>query len=75
MSLEDKAVNRPDGMNCEVYRHERLMDCFDEVVGLRSVTKQQLDQILEDISENNTLHHNRMKQAHALFEQRYGRKA
>ena len=62
-------------MDCPEYRRDRLHDIFCEIIGLATAPEAELLCALADQRANNENHQNRMKKAHALFEERYGRKA
>lgn len=63
-----------DLMDCPEYREDRLHDIFCEVVNLATASEEELNQVLADQRANNEKHKQREARAHAIFEERYGRK-
>jgi hypothetical protein len=63
-----------DLMDCEQYREDRFHDIFCEIIGLATASEEELNQILADQRVNNEKHKQREARAHAIFEERYGRK-
>ena len=63
-----------DLMDCPEYREDRFHDIFCEMIGLATASEEELNQILADQRANNEKHKQREARAHAIFEERYGRK-
>ena len=73
-----KNKKEKDLMDCPVYREDRFQDILDEVIGLSTASEEELNQRLADMRANNRQgnekHKQREARAHAIFEERYGRK-
>lgn len=71
MSIDNSHGHLMDDLE---YREDRLHDIFCEIIGLATASEEELNQILADQRANNEKHKQREARAHAIFEERYGRK-